>query len=165
MVRYVVMTAVAAVILAGCGAESAQTSDPPVPTHTPTKPVSSPSNATGVPLTIIRNGGFVGFADRIEISADGVAKVSRRGTPTGRCQVETRLLAALRSATSSVDWSSLGDRTPGPRHPDDLVIAVAANGGVARLDDSRVRPLVDPVGKLLADAYTPAAKRQLCRQI
>lgn len=121
--------------------------------------------SAGLPLTITRNGGIAGFSDRVVVGADGIATVSRQGAPPGRCRVDAALFRTVSSAVADIDWSAFGAKPPTPRHPDDLVIAVAANGGVARLDEPAVKALVDPVGKLLVDPFTRNAEPKYCRPI
>ena len=132
---------------------------------TPPTTSTSPSPTSGaLPLVLTRDGGFAGFADRIVIGTDGIADVTtRRGK--SRCRVEAGLLATIKTAAAKVDWSSLNPKPPTIEHPDDMIVAVSAQGGIARLEDPRVKPLSDPLGKLLTDAYRPTPDRTLCKPV
>lgn len=171
--RYTALIATAGLAISGCGDEATPSTGEtpsalPSASTSPTSPVPStptPTAAGPLPLTITRDGGIVGFSDRIVVGTDGIATISGRGTAPARCRVDPVFLAGLTAAAGAVDWSALGQKRPTVRHPDDLIIAVAAQGGIARLDDPLVRPLVDPVGRLLADAGTPPASRKLCKPV
>lgn len=126
----------------------------------PTSPAAS-----ALPLTVTRNGGIVGYSDRVVVGTDGIASISRRsGAPT-RCRLDAGLMTDLRTAADSIDWAAVGSRRPTVRHPDDLVIAVAAKGGLTRLDDPLVQPLVQPVGRLLAIAAAPPQSAGPCKPV
>lgn len=114
-------------------------------------------------MTVSRTGGFAGFDDQILVAADGVATVSSRGKETVRCKLDPTLLTPLAAAAQQVDWASLTMVKPSVRHPDDMIIAVTANGKVARLEDPKLKPLVAPVGKLLTEAKTPPG--DLCKPL
>lgn len=113
---------------------------------------------------LTRDGGFAGFADRIVIGQDGIADVTtRRGK--SRCRVEAGLLATIKTAAAKVDWSSLNPKPPTVEHPDDMIVAVSAHGGIARLEDPRVKPLSGPLAKLLTDSYRATPDRTLCKPL
>ncbi len=62
------------------------------------------------------------------------------------------------AAVEQVDWASVGATKPTVEHPDDMIIAVSAGGGLARLENPKVKPMVAPVGKLLAEATSKNCK-------
>jgi hypothetical protein len=158
---------VAGVVLSGCGDESGSSSGTPVSSPPPTLPTASVTESTpvgaGLPLTVSRTGGFAGFDDQVQISADGVATVSSRGKQTIRCKLDPSLLTMISSAAQQVDWASLVVTKPSTRHPDDMIVAVSANGKTVRLEDPKVKPLAAPVSKLLTEAAIPPGK--LCKKI
>jgi hypothetical protein len=123
---------------------------------------STPVGA-GLPLTVSRTGGFAGFDDQVLISPDGVATVSARGKETIRCKLDPSLLATITSAAQQVDWAGLVATKPTTKHPDDMILAVTANGKTARIEDPKVKPLAAPVSKLLTEAAIPPGK--LCTKI
>jgi hypothetical protein len=43
-----------------------------------------------------------------------------------------------------------------------MIIAVSAGGGLARLDDPKLKPMVAPVGTLLTEATKPGS---LCKPV
>jgi hypothetical protein len=114
-------------------------------------------------LTVTRDGGLAGFSDRVVVSADGTTSVSKRSGAPSRCRLDASLLTSITEGLKAIDWRSLGVTKPTVKHPDDMIIAVAADGGLARLEDPRVKPLVTPVGKLLTEATAPAGARRLCK--
>jgi hypothetical protein len=162
---------VAGFVLAGCGSESgagggtptspSNTSSTPPPTL-PSVTQSAPVGA-GLPLTVSRTGGFAGFDDQVQIGTDGVATVSSRGKETLRCKLDPTLLTTITTAAEKVDWAGLVATKPSTRHPDDMIVAVSANGKTARLEDPKLKPLAAPVSKLLTEAAIPPGK--LCKQI
>jgi hypothetical protein len=160
-IRYVVLAAAAGLVLAGCGDETNSGGTPTTPppsapsTNTPGTPTSAPSStrtSSAMPLTVTRSGGFAGFDDRVVLGADGIANVSSRNQPAVRCKVETGLFTTLLAAVDQVDWAAVGATKPTVKHPDDMIIAVSAGGGLARLEDPKVKPMVTPVGRLLTEA-------------
>jgi hypothetical protein len=162
------MTVTAGLVLTGCGAESGSAGTPTTPTPSaPTLPTASVTQSTpvgaGLPLTISRTGGFAGLDDQVLISADGVATVSSRGKDTIRCKLDPSLLTTLTAAAQQVDWASLVATKPTTKHPDDMILAVSANGKTARIEDPKVKPLAAPVTKLLTEAAIPPGK--LCTKI
>jgi len=114
-------------------------------------------------MTVTRTGGFAGFDDQVVVDAEGVATVSSRGKETVRCKLDPSVLTPLASAAEQVDWASLTVTKPSARHPDDMVIAVSANGKLARLDDPKLKPLTTPVSKLLTEAKIPPGN--LCKPL
>jgi hypothetical protein len=118
---------------------------------------------TGLPLTVSRTGGFAGFDDQVLITPDGVATVSSRGKETIRCKLDPSLLTTISTASQQVDWASLVATKPTVKHPDDMIVAVSANGKTARLEDPKVKPLAAPVSKLLTEAAIPPGK--LCKPV
>ena len=163
-IRYVVLAAATALALAGCGDETNSGSSPTTPpvgsstTPAPSTPTSAPSSSrtsSAMPLTVTRTGGFAGFDDRVVLGADGFASVSRRGQDPIRCKVEAGLFTTVIAAVEQVDWASVGSTRPTVEHPDDMIIAVSAGGGLARLENPKVKPMVTPVSKLLAEATSP----------
>jgi hypothetical protein len=164
--RYAVVAAVAGLVLSGCGNESdggAGNPPPsPAPSSAPTVTQSAPVGA-GLPLTVSRTGGFAGFDDKVLIGTDGVATVSARGKDTIRCKLDPSLLTTLTTAAEQVDWASLVAAKPTVKHPDDMIVAVSANGKTARLEDPKVKPLAAPVSKLLTEAAIPPGK--LCKPV
>lgn len=155
-------------VLAGCGNDSGAggPASPSTPSPTaPTLPTVTQSTpvGTGLPLTVSRKGGFAGFDDQVLISSDGVATVSSRGKETIRCKLAPSLLTTITAAAQQVDWASLVATKPTYKHPDDMILAVSANGKSARLEDPKVKPLAAPVSTLLTEARIPPGK--LCKQI
>jgi hypothetical protein len=161
-----VVAAVAGLVLSGCGNESGGgTGNPPpspAPSSAPTVTQSTPVG-TGLPLTVSRTGGFAGFDDQVLITPDGVATVSSRGKETIRCKLDPSLLTTISTASQQVDWASLVATKPTVKHPDDMIVAVSANGKTARLEDPEVKVLAAPVSKLLTEAAIPPGK--LCKQL
>jgi hypothetical protein len=123
---------------------------------------SAPVGA-GLPLTVSRTGGFAGFDDQVQVGADGVATVSSRGKQTIRCKLDPGLLTTITAAAEQVDWASLVATKPSTRHPDDMIVAVTANGKTARIEDPHLKPLATPVTKLLTEAAIPPGK--LCTKL
>jgi hypothetical protein len=154
----------AGLVLTGCGNESGEGGPAQRPTlpSAPTLPTASPSAGT-LPLTVSRRGGFAGFDDQVLISADGVATVSSRGKDPVRCKLDPSLLSTITAAAQQVDWSSMVAAKPTAKHPDDMIVAVTANGKTARLEDPKVKPMVTPVTKLLTEAAIPPGK--LCKPV
>ncbi|MFI5697354.1 hypothetical protein ACIA58_36185 [Kribbella sp. NPDC051586] len=162
------MTVTAGLVLTGCGDESGSAGTPTTPTPTaPTLPTASVTQSTpvgaGLPLTVSRKGGFGGFDDQVLISADGVATVSSRGKETIRCKLDPSLLTTITTAAQQVDWAGLVATKPTTKHPDDMILAVTANGKTARIEDPKLKPLAAPVDKLLTEAAIPPGK--LCTKI
>jgi hypothetical protein len=117
----------------------------------------------GLPLTVTRTGGFAGFDDQVVIGTDGVATVSSRGKETVRCKLDRSLLTTVTEAAQQVDWAALQSTKPSTKHPDDMIVAVTANGKTARLEDPKLKPLTAPVSKLLTEAAIPPGK--LCKPV
>lgn len=183
LARLTALALLTGLTMTACGDESGPAGPPastvptstsstgPTTTPSPSSPVSTPTTSTSpsptagaLPLVLTRDGGFAGFADRIVIGPDGIADVTtRRGK--SRCRVEAGLLATIKTAAAKVDWSSLNPKPPTVEHPDDMIVAVSAQGGIARLEDPRVKPLSDPLGKLLTDSYRPTPERTLCKPL
>lgn len=156
--------AVVATLTAGCGDE-AGSSSPNTPSSAATTgstPTPTTTPAQAFPLTVSRTGGFAGFDDKLVIQANGSATLTRRKSST-TCRVDPALLATITASATKVDWSALPVKPPKIEHPDDMVVAVSAQGGVAELGDPRVGALNVPLSKLLADAGNPAGQRKLCR--
>ncbi|MFK4087307.1 hypothetical protein ACI2LF_24580 [Kribbella sp. NPDC020789] len=164
LLRYTAVAALAGLVLSGCGDETSP-SGAPATTPTPSTPSVTESTPVGVglPMTVTRTGGFAGFDDQVVVAADGVATVSSRGKETVRCKLDPTVLTPLASAAEQVDWASLAGGKPTAQHPDDMVIAVAANGKLARLDAPQLKPLVAPVSKLLTEAKIPPGN--LCKPL
>ena len=171
-IRYAALAAAAGLILAGCGDETNSGSGPTTPpastpatsTPAPSTPTSAPTStrtADALPLTVTRTGGFAGFDDRVVLGADGIASVSSRGQSPVRCKLDTGLFNTIIAAVEQVDWAAVGTTKPTIKHPDDMIIAVSAGGGLTWLEDPKVKPMVAPVGKLLAEATSQA--RKLCK--
>lgn len=160
-----VCTTVAGLVLTGCGSESGSSGSPETTTPPPTMPTVTQSTpvGTGLPLTVSRTGGFAGFDDHVQIGADGVATVSKRGKETIRCKLDPSLLTSLTTAAQQVDWASLAVTKPATRHPDDMIVAVTANGKTARIEDPNLKPLAAPVNQVLTEAAIPPGK--LCKQL
>jgi hypothetical protein len=125
-----------------------------MPTVTQSTPVG-----TALPLVVTRNGGFAGFDDKVVVDADGVATVSSRGKETVRCRLDKSLLTSLTTAAQQVDWASLPVGKPSIRHPDDMIVAVTANGATARLEHPGMKPMAAPVSTLLTEATIPPGER------
>jgi hypothetical protein len=161
-IRFVVLAAAAGLVLTGCGDDSGAGGTPSA-TSTPTTPVTSlPTPSTGgLPLTVSRTGGFAGFNDQVVVGTDGIANVSSMGK-AGKCKLDAGFLNTLTDAVKQVDWASVGITKPTLRHPDDMIIAVSASGGLARLEDPKLKPLVAPVGTLLTEATKPGT---LCKPV
>jgi hypothetical protein len=128
----------------------------------PTVTQSAPVGA-GLPLTVSRTGGFAGFDDQVQIGTDGVATVSSRGKETIRCKLDPSLLTTVTAAAQRVDWASLVATKPSTKHPDDMIVAVTANGKTARIEDPHLKPLAGPVSTLLTQATIPPGK--LCKKL
>jgi len=161
-----VVAAVAGLVLTGCGSESdGGSGGTPSSTPTPTMPTVTQSTpvGTGLPLVVTRTGGFAGFDDKVVIDTDGVATVSSRGKETVRCKLDQSLLATITAAAQQVDWASLPVVKPTVRHPDDMIVAVTANGKTARLEEPRVKAMTAPVTTLLTEAAIPPGK--LCKPV
>jgi hypothetical protein len=161
-IRYAALVATVGLVLTGCGNDSTSGSSgsPTTPaSNTPTTPQQA------WPLTVTRDGGLAGFSDRVVVSADGTTSVSKRSGAPSHCRLDASLLTSITEGLKSIDWRSLGVTKPTVKHPDDMIIAVAADGGLARLEDPRVKPLVTPVGKLLTEATAPAEARKLCKPV
>ncbi|MEV5966660.1 hypothetical protein AB0L70_33135 [Kribbella sp. NPDC051952] len=167
------IAAAAGLVLSGCGNESdggagnpppsqASSSAPGTPSGTPTVTQSTPVGA-GLPLRVSRTGGFAGFDDQVLIDTDGVATVSSRGKDPVRCKLDPTLLATITTAAQQVDWASVVATKPTAKHPDDMIIAVSANGKTARIEDPKLKPLTAPVSKLLTEAAIPPGK--LCKPV
>jgi hypothetical protein len=153
-IRYAALVAIAGLALTGCGNDSTSGAG-----GSPTPPQQA------WPLTVTRSGGFAGFSDRVVVSADGTTSVTKRGGTPSRCRLDTSLLTSITEAVKAIDWASVSVTKPTVKHPDDMIIAVAAGGGLARLEDPRVKPLVTPVSKLLTEATAPAEARRLCKPV
>jgi hypothetical protein len=165
--RYAAATVIAGFVLTGCGSESGTGSPSTPSTSAPTLPTASVTQSTpvgtGLPLTVSRTGGFAGFDDQVQIGTDGVATVSKSGKGTIRCKLDPSLLTTITTAAQQVDWASLTATKPATKHPDDMIVAVSANGRTARIEDPKVKPLAAPVTQLLTEAAIPPGK--LCKQI
>jgi hypothetical protein len=160
------VVAVAGIVLTGCGNESdGGSGGSPSSTPTPTMPTVTQSTPVGtaLPLVVTKTGGFAGFDDKVVIDTDGVATVSSRGKETVRCKLDKTLLASLTTAAGQVDWAALPRVKPTVRHPDDMIVAVTANGKTARLEEPKVKPMSAPVSKLLTEATIPPGK--LCKPV
>ncbi|WP_241995867.1 hypothetical protein [Kribbella antiqua] len=168
--RFVVLAAVAGLVLTGCGDESGgagstPSSTTPTTTPTPTTPTVTQSTpvSAGLPLTVTRTGGFAGFDDQVVIDADGIATVSSRGKDPVRCKLDPSLLASVTTAAQQVDWAALQSTKPTTKHPDDMIVAVTVSGKTARLEDPKLKPMTAPVSKLLTEAAIPPGK--LCKPV
>ncbi|WP_238165834.1 hypothetical protein [Kribbella caucasensis] len=159
-IRYAALAAVAGLVLTGCGDEPDSNSGSNPTTSAPT---SSSTTTGGLPLTVTRTGGFAGFDDRVVLGADGIASVSKRGKDPVRCRLDAGLLTTITDAVKQIDWTDVGTTKPTVRYPDDMIIAVAASGGLTRLEDPKVKPLVTPVSQLLTEATVPPGK--LCKAV
>jgi hypothetical protein len=158
--RYAVLAAAAALVLTGCGDESTpDAGSSPTPPSTGSPTTVSPS----LPLTVTRTGGFAGFDDRVVVGVDGIASVSQRGKDPVRCKLDAGLLTTITDAVKQIDWVAVGTAKPTVQHPDDMIIAVSAGGGLARLEDPKVKPLATPVNKLLTEATVPPGN--LCKPV
>jgi hypothetical protein len=169
-IRYAVLAAAAGLVLTGCGDEStpdagSSPSAPATSTPAPSTPTTgTPSTGAGpLPLTVTRTGGFAGFNDKVFIDTDGVASVSTRGKDPVRCKLDAGFLGTITDAVKQVDWADVGITKPSVRYPDDMIIAVSTSGGMARLEDPKLKPMVVPVSKLLTEAAVPPGK--LCKPI
>ena len=169
-IRYAVLAAAAGLVLTGCGDEStpdagSSPSAPATSTPAPSTPTTgTPSTGAGpLPLTVTRTGGFAGFNDKVFIDTDGVASVSTRGKDPVRCKLDAGFLGTITDAVKQVDWADVGITKPSVRYPDDMIIAVSTSGGMARLEDPKLKPMVAPVSKLLTEAAVPPGK--LCKPI
>jgi hypothetical protein len=169
-IRYAVLAAAAGLVLTGCGDEStpdagSSPSAPATSTPAPSTPTTgTPTSGAGpLPLTVTRTGGFAGFNDKVFIDTDGVASVSTRGKDPVRCKLDAGFLGTITDAVKQVDWADVGITKPSVRHPDDMIIAVSTSGGLARLEDPKLKPMVAPVSKLLTEAAVPPGK--LCKPV
>ncbi|MGW5194683.1 hypothetical protein ACWEOO_35875 [Kribbella sp. NPDC004138] len=167
--RYAAMavcTTVAGLVLTGCGSESGSAGTPQSTTPPPTLPTVTQSTpvGTGLPLTVSRTGGFAGFDDHVQVGPDGVATVTKRGSKeTIRCKLDPSLLTTITTAAQQVDWASVTATKLTAKHPDDMIVAVSANGKTARIEDPNLKPLAAPVSTLLTEAAIPPGK--LCKQL
>jgi hypothetical protein len=157
-IRFVVLAAAAGLVLTGCGDESTPGSESS-PTNTPTASTSTPG---ALPLTVTRTGGFAGYNDQVVIGTDGIASVNSKGKAV-RCKLDSGFLGTIVDAAKQVDWADVGVTKPTVRHPDDMIIAVSAGGGTARLEDPKLKPMVTSVSKLLTEAAVPPGK--LCKPV
>jgi hypothetical protein len=167
-IRYAVLLATAGLVLAGCGDDSTSGGGRATTTPVPGSPGSTGSASPAadmLPLTVTRTGGIIGFSDRVVVGSDGTVSVSKRGGTPTRCRLHPSLMNSLVQGANAVDWAKVGTNRPTPRHPDDLIIAVATQRGSTRLDDPLVKPLVAPVGKLLNEATAPAQSRKFCKPV
>lgn len=169
-IRYAVLAAAAGLVMTGCGDEStpdagSTPSAPATSTPAPNTPTTgTPSTGAGpLPLTVTRTGGFAGFNDKVFIDTDGIASVSTRGKDPVRCKLDAGFLGTITDAVKQVDWADVGITKPSVRHPDDMIIAVSTSGGLARLEDPKLKPMVAPVSKLLTEAAVPPGK--LCKPV
>jgi hypothetical protein len=153
-------TAAAGLLLAGCGDDSGAGGSPSPSTPTTSTPTSSTPQAQ--PITVTRTGGFAGFDDKVVIGTDGVTTVSQRGKQTHKCKLDAAFLTSLNDAVSQVDWAGIGSTKPTIKHPDDMIIAISAGGGIARMEDPRLKPLATPVTQLLTEAAAPG---KLCKPV
>jgi hypothetical protein len=80
-----------------------------------------------------------------------------------RCKLDPGFLGTITDAAQQVDWAAVGVTKPTVRHPDDMIIAISANGGLARLEDPKLKPMVASVSKLLTEAAVPPGK--LCKPV
>ncbi|MGC4940550.1 hypothetical protein [Kribbella sp. DT2] len=151
-------TAAAGLLLAGCGDDSTTSGSSP----SPSTPPSSSTPGDALPITVTRTGGFAGFDDKVVIGTDGVTTVTRRGKPAVKCKLDAAFLTSLTDAVQQVDWAAIGSTKPSIRHPDDMIIAVSAGGGLARLEDPRLEPMATPVSALLTEAAAPG---KLCKPV
>jgi hypothetical protein len=158
--------------LTACGDETGNSSANVSPSDSASEPTTAPPTgpkptptgapAPAFPMTVTRTGGIAGFNDTLMLTADGAATMDHSGK-SGKCTVDTALLGKIKAAAAKVDWRMLPAKPPKAEHPDDLVLAVSAGGGTARLNDPRVKALNEPLGSLIADAAAPADKRKLCK--
>jgi hypothetical protein len=170
-IRYAVLAAAAGLVMTGCGDEtdagtgSTPSSSTSAPSTTGTPTTGTPTTGTpgALPLTVPRTGGFAGFNDKVVVGTDGIAEVSSLGKDSVRCKLDAGFLNTLTTATMQVDWADVGVTKPSVRHPDDMIIAVAAGGGLARLDDPKLKPMAAPVSKLLTEAAIPPGP--LCKPV
>ncbi|MFG1620443.1 hypothetical protein [Kribbella sp. NPDC049227] len=159
------VSTIAGLVLAGCGAEAGNDAG-----GTPSSPSSSTPSVTqstpvgsALPITVSRSGGFAGFDDKVVIGTDGVATVTSRGKETVRCKLDATLLTTIQTAAQQVDWASLTPTKPTTRHPDDMILAVTANGKTARIEDPQLKPMSESVNQLLTQATIPPGK--LCKPV
>ncbi|GAA1605195.1 hypothetical protein GCM10009789_68930 [Kribbella sancticallisti] len=169
-IRYAVLAAAAGLVLTGCGDESdpgagaspsASSSSMPTP-GSPTSGTPTTGTPGALPLTVTRTGGFAGFDDHIVVGTDGITSIGSRGKDPVRCKLEAGFLNTLTTAAGQVDWASVGVTKPTVRHPDDMIVAVGAGGGLARLEDPKLKPLAAPVSTLLTEAAAPG---KLCKPV
>jgi hypothetical protein len=167
-IRYACLVATAGLVLAGCGDDATSGAGRATTTPVPGSPGSTNSASPAadvLPLTVTRTGGVVGFSDRVVVGSDGTATITKRGGEPTRCRLEPSLMNGLVQGAKAIDWAKVGTNRPTPRHPDDLIIAVATQEGSTRLDDPLVKPLVAPVGKLLIETTAPARSHKLCKPV
>jgi len=165
-IRFAVLAATAGLALAGCGDESDPGAGSTPSAPGPSTPITSTPTATPgagpLPITVTRTGGFAGFNDTVVVGTDGIASVTSMGKDPSRCKLDAGFLGKLTDAVNQVDWVSVGVTKPTVRHPDDMIIAVAAGGGLARLDDPKLKPLVAPANQLVTEATKPG---NLCKPV
>ncbi|MEV6281862.1 hypothetical protein [Kribbella sp. NPDC051770] len=160
--RLLTATAAAGLLLAGCGEDSGSSSPSPSTPSASTPTPSTPPGGDPGPITVTRTGGFAGFDDKVVIGTDGVTTVTQRGKQTARCKLDAAFMTSLTAAVDQVDWAAVGTTKPTVRHPDDMIIAISAGGGLARLEDPRLAPLATPVSALLTEAANPG---KLCKPV
>ncbi|MDE9366201.1 hypothetical protein PZ938_11355 [Luteipulveratus sp. YIM 133132] len=115
-------------------------------------------------LTITRTGGIAGFRDRITIEPDGRVEVSNRGTPDGESgRLVEDWQERVSTASAAVDWTDLGSEPPTTRHPDDMIVAVRTDDGVARTDDDRLGDLGPLAQDLVTDLMGGIEASTSCR--
>ena len=73
------------------------------------------------------------------IGTDGVATVSSRGKETVRCKLEPALLTTIQPPHNR-STGPASPTKPSTQHPDDMILAVSANGKTARIEDPKVKP-------------------------
>ncbi len=117
-------------------------------------PGSSSSQALAVPITVERSGGFAGFHDVVEISADGSAKVTTRNGPTRACSPDPAAIAALRA----IDLAAVAAAPPGPPIADGFSYSVRTAGRHASAGDGDAGPraqLVAAAAAVIASCLAP----------
>ncbi|MFI7547020.1 hypothetical protein [Actinoplanes sp. NPDC049599] len=129
----ILLAAVLLVGLAGCGhndqpfglpsASASPSSSPAGATPATSAPTASapatsaPARTTtatpakAFPLTVTRRGGFAGVDDRVLITADGTAVVTRRGRPPVRSSLPTATMADLRQLLKAPELAGRAPRT------------------------------------------------------
>ncbi|MEP6855824.1 MAG: hypothetical protein ABJA33_10165 [Pedococcus sp.] len=159
----VALTIAGALLLGGCG--SATDSGPVSSTAAPSASSNTTSSAdttsgtdAAFPITIERNGGLAGFADKVVVAQDGSARVTTK-SGASTCSLGPETMAALARTAGA----ATGSPTAPAQHPDALVVTLTTSRGSVALQEGDLPGTAPEVGALLEDLAKPAAERTTCR--